>query len=72
MTTLPTPPFLPQPSFSHILWTSGSIPEVAPGKEPFVYQGDKETKLSEYDVVVVGAGLSGAVLARKLAIEQKK
>ncbi|GAB5369440.1 hypothetical protein AAMO2058_001404800 [Amorphochlora amoebiformis] len=47
-------------------------PGTAPGTEPYIYQGKKETELSEYDVVLVGCGLSGAVIARRFADEQKK
>jgi UDP-galactopyranose mutase len=44
----------------------------APGKEPYAYQGNASTPLKDYDVVIVGAGLSGAVIARRFAEEQKK
>uniref|UniRef100_A0A7S2TQE0 UDP-galactopyranose mutase C-terminal domain-containing protein n=1 Tax=Lotharella oceanica TaxID=641309 RepID=A0A7S2TQE0_9EUKA len=47
-------------------------PGTAPGSAPWIYKGDKETKVSEYDVVVVGCGLSGAIIARRLAEEMKK
>eukprot|EP00472_Partenskyella_glossopodia_P009704 CAMPEP_0197524654 /NCGR_PEP_ID=MMETSP1318-20131121/9263_1 /TAXON_ID=552666 /ORGANISM="Partenskyella glossopodia, Strain RCC365" /LENGTH=422 /DNA_ID=CAMNT_0043077643 /DNA_START=62 /DNA_END=1330 /DNA_ORIENTATION=+ len=49
-----------------------NTPGVAPGKEPYVYQGSKDSKIEDYDVVVVGAGLSGAIIGRRFAEEQGK
>jgi len=44
----------------------------APGTDPWIYKGKKDWKLEDYDVIVVGCGLSGAVIARRFAEEQKK
>mmetsp|Transcript_7125 Transcript_7125/g.13162 ORF Transcript_7125/g.13162 Transcript_7125/m.13162 type:complete len:439 (+) Transcript_7125:145-1461(+) len=45
----------------------------APDAEtPWAYKGKKDTPLGEYDVIIVGCGLSGGVIARRLAEEEKK
>mmetsp|Transcript_21504 Transcript_21504/g.31998 ORF Transcript_21504/g.31998 Transcript_21504/m.31998 type:complete len:431 (+) Transcript_21504:61-1353(+) len=43
----------------------------APDSNPWVYNERKERKISDYDVVIVGCGLSGVVIARRFAEEQK-
>lgn len=48
--------------------TSGT----APGEDPWAFRGSLETKISQYDVVIVGCGLSGAVLARKFSEQLKR
>ncbi len=44
----------------------------APGSEPWAFRGNLTTDVKDYDVVIVGCGLSGAVIARRFAEEQKK